>query len=219
MWEDLKSISHNMNDPWLVAGNFNDIMHQDEKVGGALIAYSICDKFKKRIEYCRLMDMGVVGPKYTRRGTIFNGGEDLWAFGITLWNEKWRLLYHDGYVKVLPRLNFLDHHPLLIRMFGNVLKEPNFRFESAWLVEEDYYNTLMMNWKDNQHIHTNFKNLKQGIKSWKLRSFKQVIRHKNEILRCLKGIQRNIQVGNRVGGLRRLEMKPQNEISDILKQE
>lgn len=38
-------------------------------------------------------------------------------------------------------------------------------------------------------------------------------------MRRLEGIQRHIQAENKVGGLRRLEMKLQNEMSEILEQE
>ncbi|KAJ8419833.1 LOW QUALITY PROTEIN: hypothetical protein Cgig2_030510 [Carnegiea gigantea] len=34
MWDTLVAISHTMNDPWCVLGDFNSVLHQGERVGG-----------------------------------------------------------------------------------------------------------------------------------------------------------------------------------------
>jgi hypothetical protein len=106
-----------MNASWLLAGDFNDIASANEKKGGAAVSVRKCNIFKKRIEDCKLMDLGSVGSKYTWRGPIFNGGQRIYErLDRALSNENWRIMFPDGYVKVLPRLDFSDHHPILISL-------------------------------------------------------------------------------------------------------
>ena len=35
-WENLRRLNQSMNKPWLCAGDFNEIIDQDEKLGGCL---------------------------------------------------------------------------------------------------------------------------------------------------------------------------------------
>jgi hypothetical protein len=115
LWEDLMSIANNMNDAWLVAGDFNDIACGDENKGGAAVSMRKCNKFQERINACYLLDLGAMGHKFTWRGPIYHGGQRIYErLDRALGNERWRLSFPDGCVRVLARLDFSDHHPLLI---------------------------------------------------------------------------------------------------------
>jgi hypothetical protein len=37
MWDRIMNIAASVHEPWMLAGDFNDIMSQDEKQGGALV--------------------------------------------------------------------------------------------------------------------------------------------------------------------------------------
>ncbi|KAJ4848788.1 hypothetical protein Tsubulata_025772 [Turnera subulata] len=54
--------------PWVLLGDFNETISQDEKQGGVPISQARCDKFRDWIEECRLLDLGYSGPKFTWRG-------------------------------------------------------------------------------------------------------------------------------------------------------
>ncbi|GAU35497.1 hypothetical protein TSUD_384520 [Trifolium subterraneum] len=75
LWDDLTAIAQNMTDPWMLAGDFNDIMCTEEKRGGVVASRRKCTIFKDRINSCKLIDLGAVGPKYTWRGPLFHGGQ------------------------------------------------------------------------------------------------------------------------------------------------
>lgn len=59
-----------MRDLWLLAGDFNDIAFAHEKKGGAPIFPNKCKKFRESIDKSGLIDMGVVGSRFTRKGLI-----------------------------------------------------------------------------------------------------------------------------------------------------
>jgi hypothetical protein len=119
----------------LLAGDFNDIAGLFEKKGGARPLLRRCHKFVERINSCNLMDLGFVGSKYTWRGPMFHGGGRIFErLDRALSNDFWRLEFPNAFIKTLPRLDFSDHHPILICPVGNdVARVPRrFQFESAW---------------------------------------------------------------------------------------
>ncbi|KAI9070507.1 hypothetical protein K1719_047529 [Acacia pycnantha] len=68
LWADLSSLADSISSPWVVAGDFNDIMLACERTGGSQICYSRLNKFQERVRGCRLCDLGFQGPRFTWRG-------------------------------------------------------------------------------------------------------------------------------------------------------
>ncbi|MCH92139.1 hypothetical protein A2U01_0013073, partial [Trifolium medium] len=170
LWMELKSISHNMMGEWLLAGDFNDIMHPLGKKGGAPATQRRCDKFMDRINDCSLLDCGAIGPKYTWRGPVFHGHDRIFErLDRALSNDNWRIGFLNAVVKVLPRVNFSDHHPLLIDLFGSSISHrlQTFKFESAWLLEDSYVAMLESCWDGTSPIYEQLINLSHVIKEWK----------------------------------------------------
>ncbi|MCH79376.1 endonuclease/exonuclease/phosphatase family protein [Trifolium medium] len=141
MWEDLKNIADSMNCPWLLAGDFNDIACAAGKKGGAPVSIRRCNLFKDRINACNLLDLGAVGSKYTWRGPIYHGGQRIYErLDRALSNDMWRLLFPEAFVKILARLDYSDHHPILINLTDtpHPVAPRQFGFESAWLIDDSY---------------------------------------------------------------------------------
>jgi hypothetical protein len=81
----LKDIATSNWDPWLLAGDFNDIL-------GAPICLRKCLKFKERIDACQLMDLGAIGSKFTWRGPTYHGGQHIFErLDRALSNDSWWL--------------------------------------------------------------------------------------------------------------------------------
>jgi hypothetical protein len=218
LWEELKNIAQHMIDPWLLAGDFNDIMCAEEKRGGVAASTRKCNIFKDRIDVCKLMDIGAMGPKFTWRGPLYHGGQRIYErLDRALCNSHWRLLFPDGYVKVLPRMDFSDHHPILIspKEVPHPIAPRQFRFESAWLLEKTYLNMMKQSWNQDNSMSANLNNVEQGIKRWKFQSIDHILYKKKELMARINGVQRTMQVEHNSGRLKRLEQKLQNELNDI----
>lgn len=65
LWEELTHISRRMTERWMVAGDFNDIAYAHEKKGGTEGSQRKGSMFVKRINDCKLLDLGAVGPRFT----------------------------------------------------------------------------------------------------------------------------------------------------------
>ncbi|MCH83403.1 hypothetical protein A2U01_0004223, partial [Trifolium medium] len=211
-----------MREPWMLAGDFNDIAWENEKRGGAPISSRKCARFRDRMDACRLMDLGAMGPKFTWRGPLYHGGQRIYErLDRALSNDRWRLVYPDGFVKVLPRLEFSDHHPLLIVPIGEAHPRipRQFKFESAWLLDESYSDMLREHWNDDALVSDNLSEIKSNVHQWKTNTFDKILIKKKRIMARLDGIQRALHNGNRNKGLWALEIKLNKELSETLQKE
>lgn len=64
-WQLMRTLKHQNNNPWLCAGDFNEILHSWEKEGGPNRSQSCLDKFKMTLEDCGLYDLGFMGDVFT----------------------------------------------------------------------------------------------------------------------------------------------------------
>lgn len=64
-WKLLKSIPGLQHLPWLVGGDFNEILYESEKVGGSLRSLSQMSAFRDVINSCTLSDLNFTGEQFT----------------------------------------------------------------------------------------------------------------------------------------------------------
>ena len=64
-WSKLRSLNSRMNIPRICGGDFNEIVRQEEKWGGAPRDHNQMQLFRDVIDECSFMDLGYVGPKFT----------------------------------------------------------------------------------------------------------------------------------------------------------
>ena len=69
-WHDIndktKQYVYSTNDmPWLVCGDFNEIVHLDQKMGWKDRDAAQIDAFREVLSKCGLIDLGFVGPRFT----------------------------------------------------------------------------------------------------------------------------------------------------------
>ncbi|KAF7812587.1 reverse transcriptase [Senna tora] len=65
LWENLVNLSTVHNLPWLVGGDFNEILSPDEKWGVRDASLTRINDFQNCIGACGLIDLGFLGPKFT----------------------------------------------------------------------------------------------------------------------------------------------------------
>ena len=64
-WRLLEELSTRSNLPWLYMGDFNEILHLGEKVGGNLRPEGQMRSFREAVNRCNLRDMGYIGAAFT----------------------------------------------------------------------------------------------------------------------------------------------------------
>ena len=150
-FDEVANLARNIRGPWMVIGDFNEILIASEKVGGAGVDNQRISRFAMWVQECQLIDLGSKGPRYTWRGGVRNGyGRVYERLDKCFGNAQWRQLYQDANVMVLPRVKS-DHHPILVELEeqrGRVQGvERPFRFEAAWLQHNEFAEFLRKGWE------------------------------------------------------------------------
>lgn len=173
-----------MHGDWLLAGDFNDIVSADEQKDGGAAPITKISKFVDRINSCGLIDVDSVGTKYTWRGPIFHDDNHIFKrLDRALCDDLWRLRFPHAQVRVLARVLYSDHHPLLICPKGIAQNRRNhrFRFESVWLTDETYLDMVSNAWRYDESLNHNLHSLEHLLVGWKQNTFAKVMNKKKRI--------------------------------------
>ncbi|XP_060972669.1 uncharacterized protein LOC133038517 [Cannabis sativa] len=137
--------------PWLVIGDFNEILSNDNKVGGAPRNEAQMEQFRKALDCCRLNEVPFEGDPYTwikGRRTVNTVKERLdWCFVNDCWNSHFSPI-------VTRHLDYYtsDHRAIVVNVsLKNSDQQPQqrrtrFRFEQMWLQNEEVANIIQQQW-------------------------------------------------------------------------
>ncbi|XP_062152877.1 uncharacterized protein LOC133861169 [Alnus glutinosa] len=137
--------------PWLCAGDFNEILEQNEKCGAAIRRESQMDGFRQALVTCGLGDLGYVGPCFTWSNGRVDSLFTKERLDRALANREWCSIFPYVTVHVLAASSS-DHNPILVH-FNEFQEERqtyrrSFKFESAWTRDEDYLRVLQSGWEE-----------------------------------------------------------------------
>lgn len=112
--DNIKDLARGVTTPWCIIGDFNEILNEEEKRGGAPIDQNRCYRFKRWLNDCGLINLEAIGPRFTWRGQDYKGyGRIYERLDRVVCNAKWRNKFHEASVLNLPRIKS-DHHPILL---------------------------------------------------------------------------------------------------------
>uniref|UniRef100_A0A2N9H633 CCHC-type domain-containing protein n=1 Tax=Fagus sylvatica TaxID=28930 RepID=A0A2N9H633_FAGSY len=106
LWRNLSIIAANHDLPWVMIGDFNDIMSSEEKWGGNVPSHTRISEYRDCMNKCNMIDLGFSGPKYTWSNLhdisslIMQRLDRAWA------NPSWSVLFPNALEKSI-RLEFL----------------------------------------------------------------------------------------------------------------
>lgn len=64
-WELIRRLNDRTDTPWMLCGDFNEILFNSEKMGGHEKPNRLLNNFRKALNDCKLMDMGYFKKPYT----------------------------------------------------------------------------------------------------------------------------------------------------------
>ncbi|XP_042969166.1 uncharacterized protein LOC122301869 [Carya illinoinensis] len=139
-WQLLHMLKPTTPMAWLCAGDFNEILYQKEKLGGASRPYKQIEEFRQVVERCGLSDLQSRGQKYTWANNKFGGDFIKERIDRAFANKEWSNLHSLASCTILPAVNS-DHSPLYInKQFLNCIRNKRgliFRYEAAWDLRDE----------------------------------------------------------------------------------
>ena len=133
-WNKLKGLNLQQEKPWLCYRDFNEIIRQDEKLGGARRPHYQMQQFSEVIDKCGFMDLGFEGSKYTW-SKHFENGISIWErLDRCLVTNSWFMKFGGSRVYHLTCISS-NHVPILISLSSLIppIWKKIFRFEQMWL--------------------------------------------------------------------------------------
>ncbi|XP_074342593.1 uncharacterized protein LOC141680200 [Apium graveolens] len=133
-WNLIRQLHSQMNLPWVLIGDMNNIVHQEDKRGGRPYPLWLVNGFQKCLEDCGLHDLELDGYPYTW-GT---------GYGTSNWMEIRldRALVSNSFMQQFReakltnlKITTSDHSPILLEPFTRhtEIRVKRLRFENAWL--------------------------------------------------------------------------------------
>ncbi|XP_072071612.1 uncharacterized protein [Arachis hypogaea] len=182
LWSHLLDIGLCIQDPWVVFGDFNDILSVHEVKGDS----------------CGLFDLTTSGRRFTWFRKIQGNKEIAKRLDRACCTTEWRLLFPEAFVEVLSR-SHSDHCPLLIRCQGVPIKKGNrpFRFQAAWATHPDYKAIVQKSWDSTDFgIHRKLLGVQEASLEFNSTVFGNIFIKKRELEGYLNRIQRKMEADN-----------------------
>ena len=65
LWSNIEEVGRLHSIPWLMIGDFNEVLCSKDKFGGNQVNMNRAIEFKACLDSCSFVDLGFAGPKYT----------------------------------------------------------------------------------------------------------------------------------------------------------
>lgn len=191
LWNNLATVANTHNLPWIIASDFNELLSNDEKLGGRPISLYRANLFKDCLDTCNMVDLGFQGPRYTwtnKHGLSSFIQERLDRFFA---NPGWCVLYLEARVTHLPRCSS-DHYPVLLELEPQSSLRLNrpFKFQSFWLSDNSLPNVARNAWSNNSNLYDSISSFSRSVTEWSRAHFGNIFAKKKRILAQLGGIQK-----------------------------
>ncbi|XVF08056.1 hypothetical protein REPUB_Repub06bG0192700 [Reevesia pubescens] len=195
LWSYLSDLDGMDNVPWLLIGDFNQVISNSEKQGGIPECERRMDLFRGVLEAQNLIDIEAVGCRYTWSNNHPLSGLIKKRLDRVLCNHLWRLSFPEACVKNLARTKS-DHCPILLSLFTtssvNRSARP-FRFEMAWLSHASFAELLKDNWTAEIDLHVTLSRWRTILQKWNCEVFGNIFKRKRRLLARIEGAQKAME--------------------------
>ncbi|VFQ90921.1 unnamed protein product [Cuscuta campestris] len=210
LWKNLSN--HKVPSPWCVLGDFNTILHLDEKIGGTQVSREDLQDFQDCLNECGLEDLPYEGPKFTWTNNQETGRRIYSKLDRVLGNVSWVLSFN---LKVyFKEEGISDHSPMILKSLVQDRKHASFKFCDMWTLDPHFPNIVAEIWdKDHQgylmhQVVQKLKQLKEPLKSLNRNKFKSLddqIEETRSRLNAAQGVLRK-------GGSNPTDLKAEKEL-------
>ncbi|KAK7836759.1 putative ribonuclease h protein [Quercus suber] len=219
LWANLMQVAKLHNLPWLLLGDFNEVLCGEDKFGGRGVNLKRALDFKECLDSCNLIDLRFSGPKFTWSNSRQVPDLILERIDRCFANPNWRLLFPEASVTHLSRV-FSDHCPVLLELSRPPPTDQNrpFRFQIMWIHHPEFPNIVKEAWELEANLNVAIKKFTESANHWNRSVFGNLFTRKRRVLARLYGVQKALAIGPSQF-LVRLEKELAEEYLIIMQQE
>ncbi|XP_075112426.1 uncharacterized protein LOC142182223 [Nicotiana tabacum] len=175
MWDDLRSLNHLQLEPWLVMGDFNIILHVEDRHCGAPVQEMGIRDFN---DY--LLDTSMNKIRYIGRWFTWTNSHVFSKIDRALVSAEWMIRFPQKEVIVMDP-NLSDHSPLCIKLDEEIFQGPRtFRFLNCIAEHNDFLKVVNDAWQIPMRggwmdsVWMRLKGMKEGLKQINTKEFRGV---------------------------------------------
>lgn len=168
-WDLLRTLARDSNLPWCIMGDLNNVLAQQDKIGGAPYPSWLIEGFNEVVSDLGLIDLELVGHQFTWE---MGRGTDAWTevrLDRALITASWLQLFPSVKLYNLEG-STSDHNPILLipESVSKMGGHRSFRFENAWLTEPMCKQVVMDSWETAAHndIQSKIKYCGKNLQEW-----------------------------------------------------
>lgn len=159
--------------PWVVFGDFNEILYSYEKLGGAKREVRQMEAFRECLNKCGLVDLGFVGQKFTWCNGRDGDSRTKLRLDRMVANEEWLKRFPNA--RVFHTTMSISDHCLLklnLRNKQNRRKpKKRFMFEAMWTRDDRCREVVESAWDScggdsSLELADRLKRCKENLQSW-----------------------------------------------------
>ena len=219
LWNNLSKVAELHNKPWVMAGDFNEPLTDEDKFGGRGVSVNRSLAFKDCLDDCNMVDMGFNGPRYTWTNKRDISDLILERIDRFFMNPDWCVLYPDAKVTHLTRCHS-DHCPVLMEALPVSTQAANkpFRFQEFWLSDLSFPNIVSKAWCNSRSLVESIDSFSREATLWNRNHFGNIHQKKRRVLARIYGVQKALS-NYPSSSLINLDQQLQLELDSILDQE
>jgi len=168
-WDLLKFLNTCHPIPWMCAGDFNEVVMQEENEGSNLRRESQMTGFREALEVCRLGDLGFSGSPFTWSNRRSDGTFTKERLDRAVANPEWCSIFPSFSVVVLAARTS-DHSPILVTFSTNFKRGQNqgttgrgFKLEASWLNDAECGDIIRSAWNNCPSIDSPIEGIQQRL--------------------------------------------------------
>uniref|UniRef100_A0A803PE03 Reverse transcriptase domain-containing protein n=1 Tax=Cannabis sativa TaxID=3483 RepID=A0A803PE03_CANSA len=156
LWGDLEKLAAGIQEPWIVLGDFNEILYANERVGRKAHS-NPSQRLRDCMEVCEMIDLKYSDSFFTWNNKQKPDDRILSKIDRAMVNSKWSCALPDSEVVFLPELSF-DHSPILVSIYRDwsSRKKP-FMYYNMWKLAPEFDAKVRQCWQENVNGSKMFK--------------------------------------------------------------
>lgn len=220
LWRELREFTENHNEPWLLAGDFNETRLPSERSSSCRETTRRSHGFNAWIDELQLLEVEFSGAPHTWARGLSPETRQSARFDRALCNGLWSMQFDRARMRHLLAVQS-DHNPILIspNEFAPLhdLNRP-FKFQATWLTHEHFQEFLKDKWNPNNPLVPALANLAHELKNWNKEVFGNIFHQKKRLLARIVGVQTALS-SHKERRLLKLEARLRRELDEILERE